>query len=81
MSKLCNFDIMAAFCDVTCPQSEGVNLEDANKGIMESEAMLQWALDGLNAEPESKQWIEEVAFWRRILLESKKAKRRMLAAK
>lgn len=79
MSKVSTFDTMAAFCDITCPQGEGITLSDADKNISECEAMFQWALCGLNAEPKSKQWKEEVAAWRRMLQEAKKAKRRMLA--
>ena len=79
MAKTNVFDTMAAFCDVTCPQFEGVDLEEVDKGIAECQCMLWNAIDNLELNPESKQWKEEVAFWRRILQDSKRNKRRMLA--
>lgn len=79
MSKVSTFDTMVSFLDITCPQGEDVDLDEADKGISECEAMLQYSLDELQFQPESEQWKEEVAFWRRILQESKKTKRRMLA--
>lgn len=79
MSKVSTFDTMVSFLDINCPQGEGVDLDEADKGISECEAMLQYSLDELQYDPESKQWKEEVASWRRMLQEAKKSKRRMLA--
>lgn len=77
MAKTNAFDTMVAFCDISCPQAEGYSLDDVDKDIGECHNMLQWAMSELDFNPESERWKEEVAFWRRMLQEAKRAKVRM----
>ncbi len=77
------YETMVAFLDLDCPQSAcecELTLDEADKSISECEAMLQYSLEGLQLNPDSEQWKDEVASWRRMLQEAKKAKRRMLAS-
>lgn len=78
MAKTNAFDTMVAFCDISCPQAEGYSLDDVDRDIGECHNMLQWALDELDIQPDSEQWKSEVAFWRRMLQEAKRAKVQMI---
>lgn len=72
-----NYDLLYAFADCQCPQAEDTDVvEDGG----EAYSMLQYSLDMHKAFPFDKQWKEEVAFWRRMVQEAKKNKRRILTA-